>query len=67
MNYRTFVSFNIIGAFIWTVGLTLAGYFLGTIIPNAEKYLSPIIILIIVTSFIPAIVHIYKSRKTRNP
>lgn len=63
MNYKTFVAFNIIGAFIWAVGLTLAGYFLGTFIPDIDKYLIPIILLIVVASFIPGIIHILKPGK----
>jgi|SRR3989344_6962723 len=60
MQYRTFVFYNIIGGFIWSFGLTLLGYFLGTNIPNADSYLIPIIIVIIFTSFLPAIIHFCK-------
>ena len=31
MRYRTFLLFNIIGGFLWTVGLISLGYFLGNI------------------------------------
>ena len=31
MNYRTFVTFNVIGGFLWAVGVTLLGYFLGQV------------------------------------
>ena len=31
MNYRTFVIFNVIGGFLWAVGLTTLGYFMGQI------------------------------------
>lgn len=64
MNYRVFISYNIIGGFIWAFGLTIGGYFLGTVIPSADKYLLPIIILIVATSFIPGIVHMARERKT---
>lgn len=63
MNYRVFISYNIIGGFIWTWGMLGLGYLLGNIIPNAEKYLTPIILVIIFASFIPAIVEYYKSKK----
>jgi membrane-associated protein len=63
MNYRTFISYNIIGGFVWTFGLILAGYFLGRIIPGADAYLLPIIMVIIVASFMPGIVHILRERK----
>ncbi len=63
MNYRVFISYNIIGGFIWTWGMLGLGYLLGNIIPDAEKYLTPIILFIIFASFIPAIVEYYKSKK----
>lgn len=63
MKYAVFIAYNFIGGFIWTVGLILAGYFLGKIIPSADKYLLPIIVLIVITSFIPGIVSLWNQRK----
>lgn len=57
MKYKTFLSFNVIGGFLWAVGMTLAGYFLGSVIPNADKYMLPIIGVIVVASAIPALLH----------
>lgn len=63
MNYRVFITYNIVGGFIWTWGMLGLGYLLGSVIPNAEKYLTPIILLIIFISILPAIVEYYKSKK----
>lgn len=63
MNYRVFISYNIIGGFLWTWGMLGLGYLLGNVIPNVEKYLTPIILVIIFVSFIPAIVEYYKSKR----
>ena len=60
MHYNTFLSYNIIGGFFWAVGMTVAGYFLGRIIPDVDKYLLPIILLIIVLSVLPTFVHLLK-------
>lgn len=65
MEYKTFLKYNIIGGFIWTWGMLGLGYALGNIIPNAEKYLSPIILIIIVTSLIPAIVEFFKHKNKK--
>ena len=65
MKYSTFLSYNIIGGFLWGIGITVAGYFLGKIIPNVDKYLLPIILLIIVFSVLPNAVHILKDPKMR--
>lgn len=64
MNYRTFFTYNLIGGFIWTFGITLLGYFLGRVIPDVDKYLLPIIVLIIVVSIAPSLLHLYQENKT---
>lgn len=61
MEYKTFLSYNIMGGFLWAVGVSVAGYFLGTIIPDVDKYLLPIIALIIIASMLPNVYHILKS------
>ncbi|HSX58140.1 MAG TPA: VTT domain-containing protein [Candidatus Saccharimonadales bacterium] len=65
MHYRTFFWFNIAGAFLWAVGVTLAGYFLGQAIPNVDKYLLPIVALIILVSLLPSIIHLINERRHR--
>lgn len=65
MHYRTFVAYNLIGGFVWSVGLTTAGYFLGKSIPDVDKYLLPIIALIIILSIAPSIYHILKEKENR--
>jgi membrane-associated protein len=62
MPVRSFVIYNIVGALAWAGGITLLGYFLGTSVPNAEHYLYPIIIGIIVVSFIPPVLEWRKAR-----
>lgn len=57
MNYRKFVFFNFFGAVFWAIGVTLAGYYLGSLIPDVDKYLLPIVGLIIVASVLPALHH----------
>lgn len=53
MNYRNFFFFNLIGGATWTIGFSLAGYFLGRVIPNIDHYILPIIFLIIIISVLP--------------
>ncbi|MBW4631096.1 MAG: VTT domain-containing protein [Iphinoe sp. HA4291-MV1] len=66
MHYRTFMSYNLIGGFFWTFGITLLGFFLGKSLPaeQVDKYLLPIIGLIIVVSLLPSILHIIKENKS---
>jgi membrane-associated protein len=60
MEYRKFLRFNLLGGLIWGVGVTVAGYFLGTHIPGVDKYLLPIIALVIIVSIAPSAIHIYR-------
>ncbi len=55
MEYRTFLTYNIIGGITWVVSLSLLGYTLGQVIPDIERYVLPIIISVIVISSIPVI------------
>jgi membrane-associated protein len=54
MDYKKFIKFVFIGGFLWTGGLTSVGFYLGNIIPNVEKLLTPIVLAIIFVSLIPA-------------
>ena len=66
MPYRKFVSFNIIGAFLWAVGITSLGYFLGKSIPDIDKYLLPAIVIILVVSIAPSVFHVLKDAEQRD-
>lgn len=63
MHYGTFFRYNLIGGVLWGVGVTLLGYSLGAVIPDIDRYLLPIILLIIAISFLPIIVEILKNRR----
>lgn len=65
MPYRTFLMYNVAGAFLWAVGLNILGYFLGRVVPNVDKYLLPIIAFIIFASVAPTVIHVLKSKKDR--
>jgi len=69
MDYKKFITFNLIGAFLWSVGVTFAGYFLGRLFESMgidiDQILLPIIGVIILISVLPPAIHIFKDRKTR--
>ncbi|MFJ3334765.1 DedA family protein [Streptomyces sp. NPDC086766] len=60
---RTFTLWQVVGGLVWSVGLVLAGYALGSSIPNVDKYLLPVIALIVVVSLIPLAVEVLRSRR----
>jgi membrane-associated protein len=65
MEYKKFLSFNVLGGLLWSVVITFAGYILPTLFPSAEKYLTWIVLLIIVVSLIPPALQFLKEIKNR--
>lgn len=63
MDYRKFVTFNVVGGLLWGSGVTLAGFFLGKSIPDIDRWLLPIILLISAVSFVPVILELLKMRR----
>jgi len=63
MDHKRFTLFNFIGGTVWTWGMCWAGFYLGSVIPDIDKYLLPIVLLIIIASVLPPILHIYKENK----
>lgn len=63
MKYTNFITYNIIGGFVWSFGMIYSGYFLGKIIPGVDKYILPLVLFIIVVSILPIIFEVLKSRR----
>lgn len=65
MPYRTFITFNLIGGLLWAVGVSTAGYALGNAIPDIDKYLLPIIGVIVLISVLPIVIEALKHRAAK--
>lgn len=63
MKYRTFLFWNILGAFFWTASMIFMGYFLGNYVKNIDRYILPIVFVIIVASFIPFLMQFFRKPK----
>ena len=63
MEYRRFVTFNVVGGVLWACGVTLLGYTLGRSIPHMDRYLLPVIALIIVASVVPVLLEVVRGRR----
>lgn len=65
MRYRTFLLFNLAGAFIWAVCITYLGYLLGTQFEamglSIDHVLLPVIAVILFISVLPAIIHLFRN------
>jgi membrane-associated protein len=60
---RTFTLWQVLGGVLWAAGVTMAGYLLGESIPSVDKYLLPIIAVIILLSLIPVALEVRRSRE----
>ena len=62
MEYKTFVRYNILGGFLWGVGVTLLGYFLGNI-TVVEENLEIALLLIVAVSLLPVTIEFLRHRR----
>lgn len=65
MNQKSFVFYNVAGSVLWGAGVTILGYFFGKYIPDIDKYILPIVGLVMILSFGPAIYHAFGDPKSR--
>ena len=63
MDHRKFLSYNVLGGFIWVFSLIFAGYFLGEI-PWIRTNIEKVALAIIFISVLPIFVEIWSARKT---
>jgi membrane-associated protein len=75
MSYRKFLFYNVFGGLFWVISMTVGGYFLTDAIrrlfgiseKDIDKVLIPVVLVIIVVSGLPTMIHLYKeNRQTIN-
>ncbi len=64
MELRKFTAANVLGAAVWTVGISLLGFWLGKSI-DIDKYIYPIVAVIIVLSLIPPFLEYRKHKRAQ--
>ena len=63
MKYKRFLFWNVLGGLIWTASMSFGGYFLGNYIKNVDRYILPIVLVIIFISVIPVGLQFLKKNK----
>ena len=63
MPYGKFLRYNIIGGILWSVGVSLLGFFLGASFPQVQEYLIPIVLIIIVLTTLPIFWELWKKKR----
>jgi membrane-associated protein len=62
MHYRTFVIYNVVGGFLWAIGLTTLGYFLGQV-DVVKNNIELAIVAVIAVSLVPVAIELVKHRR----
>lgn len=66
MEYGRFVFFNIFGGVLWVWGMVLVGYFLGSAVPDIDKNIHLVIVMVVVLSLVPAIIETVRQRSRKS-
>jgi membrane-associated protein len=61
MSYLRFISYNIVGGFLWVTLFTWGGYFFGNL-PLVKNNFSLVVISIVLISVMPAVIEVLKER-----
>lgn len=64
MSQRRYTAYNVIGGVLWIWSMLFVGYFLGRYIPGVDRHIEKVIIVVIVLSLLPGVVHWMKARRT---
>lgn len=64
MRYRTFITYNVVGALLWAVGVTVLGYFLGQV-TFVKENIEPILIGIVGLSVVPVALELLRARSAK--
>ncbi|CNE11532.1 DedA family protein [Yersinia nurmii] len=62
MSYRHFAAYNVIGALVWVLLFTYAGYIFGNV-PFVQNNLKLLIVVIIVVSILPGVIEVWRHRR----
>jgi membrane-associated protein len=66
MQYRRFIFYNSAGGVGWVVSMTWAGYLLGHAVPNIDRHIHIVVLVVIVLSCVPIGIEILRERKRQS-
>jgi membrane-associated protein len=65
MKFRQFITFNIIGAFVWVWSMLSIGYFLGSYIPGIDQHIEIVVVIVVFISILPGLIGTYRGRRAK--
>ena len=65
MEYKRFISYNVVGGVGWVLSMVFGGYYLGQIIPNIDKNIDKVIVVVIFLSLLPILIKVAREKMKR--
>jgi membrane-associated protein len=65
MDYRRYTFFIVLGAALWVLSMTFLGYGLGASVPNLEKHIEKVAVVVIAVSLLPGFYGWWRHRRAR--
>ena len=63
MDLKRYTLYNVVGGVLWIWSMLFTGFFLGRYIPGIDRHIEKVIILVILLSLLPAVIHWWKARR----
>jgi membrane-associated protein len=68
MKYRRFLFFNFLGGISWAIGMTLLGYYLGSVLGHVEgidRYFTLLVLAFFFIPGLPTLFHVWKDNREK--
>lgn len=66
MAYSRFLLYNVVGGVGWVTSMTWAGYALGQAVPNIDRHIHIVVLVVIALSVVPIVVEIVRERRRQS-
>jgi membrane-associated protein len=63
MSYPRFLLYNVAGGVGWVASMTWAGYLLGSAVPDIDRHIHLVVLIVIVLSVVPIGIEILRERR----
>jgi membrane-associated protein len=65
MKFKTFLTYNVLGAVLWVWSMLGIGYFLGNYIPGVDQHIEIVVVIVVFISLLPGLISGYRSRRAK--
>jgi membrane-associated protein len=64
MTYRRFFFYDVVGGIVWVWSMLMAGYLLSAAIPNIDRYIHWVIVVVVFLSVLPGVIEVLRRRRS---